>query len=704
MQRMLIPIVASIGVVLGIGGTSSADMLTVIGFSHPPNYKLCTDQNDIQQLTDRKITTFPIWMQKETVGWAAATPIAIELRLISTGVVQSPQSGTLRLHSAKGLGAGVDIPRHVDVYAKGDNGKLILVGSLTPNSGKLRDKSAHWLDIAIQAATDSLVLVLHAAGDYLFLDEIEWRASGMGWLSPSTSSISNVRAALQDSTRRVSRGLEMAAALEVEKAALSLPTHAMYAWTQDPWKEINLSDAPRLMNNRPSVLEVRGYAGEHESLCLGIVGGNDVARKGLKVNVVGLASQMVKLYEVRSVIASSGKRVYDPLIPLNEHGTLLVRSGVPVYLWIDFDLTALGPGQHRFEIRLDSGGKVDSFSGTVSVGTYSGQGIAGLHAVNWAYLSDKPVFHKRAVAVDDLLRHGINTFVAHPGGIPGVSLDGSWPTTVDANFSDTVELAKRHGMLLLYLGWSEGKNPLGVSSKIQTLNSAAKERLVEWVKRMSIYLSGRGVPLERWMLYPVDEPSRDGLRLVKVVAQAIKEWNPSVQVYADPTVYADPPVEVSDLQDVQDLVDFWQPNLLAVRGRMGEFFKALNKDWWIYGNPKPPAKRASPLHDYRMLAWWAWLYGAKGVGFWSYSDTGGSSAWEDTDGRRPDWAVVYETPQGIVSSRRWEAFREGLEDYVLLSGASRSDVQRILPSGEQNFDRWETATVDAVRRTLLEAP
>ena len=103
-----------------------------------------------------------------------------------------------------------------------------------------------------------------------------------------------------------------------------------------------------------------------------------------------------------------------------------------------------------------------------------------------------------------------------------------------------------------------------------------------------------------------------------------------------------------------------------------------------------------------MLAWWAWYYGARGVGFWSYSDTGGSSAWEDVDGRRPDWAVVYETPRGIVSSRRWEAFREGLEDYVLLSGANKSEVLRILPSGEQNFDQWDMAMVDGVRRALLE--
>ena len=67
-----------------------------------------------------------------------------------------------------------------------------------------------------------------------------------------------------------------------------------------------------------------------------------------------------------------------------------------------------------------------------------------------------------------------------------------------------------------------------------------------------------------------------------------------------------------------------------------------------------------------MLAWNAWNIGASGIGFWSYSDTQGSSAWDDFDGVRPDWAVVYEGDGKPITSRRWEAFREGVEDYKLL--------------------------------------
>jgi len=635
------------------------------------------------------------------VGWAAMTPIAIQIELVSAGNVRHPQSGTVRLHSAKGLSAGVDLPRYVDAYARDNEGKLRLVGSSASNSGKLNDKSSHWVDVNIQAATNVLVLVLHAAGDYVFLDEIEWRPAGMGRLPASPRSTSNLRTALEDSTRRLSQILQKTAASEVEEAALSLPTQAMYTWNQNPWKEIDIAGVHQQMNNRPSLIEVRGYSGERESICLGIVVGEAIAINGLQVKVKGLSAPSVKFYEVKSVVATNGKQVYDPLVPLGKSGKLSARAGIPVYLWIDFDLVALGPGQHRFEVRLDGGGQSQSIPGVALISAYTGKGTKRLRAVNWAYLSDMPVFRNKSAAARDLVQHGINTFVAHPTEIPGVGLDGSWIVKPESNFQHTVELAKQHGFLLLYMGWNEAKNPLGLNGNNHTLGSVGKERLLRWVGKMSAYLSDQGVPLDRWALYPVDEPNRHGLQLIKAVAQAIKEWNPAVQVYTDPSIHATPSITLSDLQDVESLVDYWQPNLLAVRGRTGDFFKTLAKDWWIYGNPKSPAKLASPLHDYRMLAWWAWYYGARGVGFWSYSDTGGSSAWDDVDGRRPDWAVVYETAEGVVSSRRWEAFREGLEDYVLLSGLKKSEVQRNLPSGEQNFDQWDIATIEGVRRALL---
>jgi len=677
-------------------------MLTVVEFSHPPNYARCTDKGDAQQLTDGKLAAFPIWTKKEAVGWAALTPIAIQIRLGDGSSAQSPRAGTLRLHSVKGLSAGVDVPRQVDVYARDGTDKLRLVGSLASDSVKLMDKNTHWLDVEIRAATDTVVLVLHASGDYLFLDEVEWRPFGAADLPAVGPTANNVRAALADSTRRISAALVQAAETESARVALPLSAQAMHAWIQDPWTEIDPAHASEQLGGQPPLVDIRGYAGEHESVCLGIAVGKEIAAGGLKVVVSSISGESMKLFEVRPVMAANGKRVYDPLVPLKDGMPLTVRPGVPIYIWLDLNLAVLGPGTHRFEIHLEGRNHVLTIPAIATIVAYSGAAAKPLHAVNWAYLSDMPIFRNRDAAIRDLVLHGINTFVAHPSEIPGLALDGSWVVTQTTQFIHTVELAKQHGMLLLFLGWNTGKNPLGFSSKAQTLDPASRDRLMEWVGKISAYLANQGLPLDRWALYPVDEPDRDGLQLLKAVARAVKQLNPSIQIYADPSVYGSPPLDASNLRDVQDVVDNWQPNLLAVRGPLGNFFSGLQKEWWIYGNPKSPAKLGSPLHDYRFLAWWAWQYRASGVGFWSYSDTNGTSAWDDIDGRRPDWAVVYESDKGVVSSRRWEAFREGLEDYVLLSALSRAQVQEVLrASGEQDLDRWDSAAVERVRRSLL---
>lgn len=703
MKGILVTALAIMGMLARFSESAAAEPLTVIDFNQPPNYALCTDIDDIRQLTDGKLATFPIWMNKLAVGWAAFTPIAIQLRVADGSSVRSPQAGTLRLHSAKGLSAGVDVPRHVDVYTRDISGNLRLVGSITPESEKFTDKNTHWLDIDIRAATDTLVLVLHASGDYLFLDEVVWQPSGIGKMPPSASVVTTIRNALEDSTRRTREALQNIAEAETKRTVLSLESGAMYAWIQDPWAPINPGLARVPIQNKQPYLDMRGYAGERESACIGIAMGEAVAASGLRVTVSGLPSGSAKIFEVRPVLAANGQRVYDPLVPLNDDVRLQVRPGVPIYIWFDLNLRALGPGTHRFEIRFEGGSRAISVPGLATVSTYTGNGVKPLRAVNWAYLSDMPIFRNRDAAVHDLVAHGINIFVAHPAEIPGLALDGSWVVSQATKFALTVDLARQHGMLLLYLGWNAGKNPLGFSNREHTLDPAARERLLLWVGKVSAYLAAEGLPPDRWALYPVDEPNRPGLQLVKAVAEVVKQWNPSIRVYADPSIYASPPINISDLRELQTSVDCWQPNLLAVRGHLGDFFKVLQKEWWIYSNPKSPAKLGSPLHDYRLLAWWAWQYGASGVGFWSYSDTNGSSAWDDLDSRRPDWAVVYESPDGIVSSRRWEAFREGLEDYALL--AARKDVQEsIRRIGKPNFDQWETADIESVRHVLLSDP
>jgi len=122
---------------------------------------------------------------------------------------------------------------------------------------------------------------------------------------------------------------------------------------------------------------------------------------------------------------------------------------------------------------------------------------------------------------------------------------------------------------------------------------------------------------------------------------------------------------------------------------MVEYFSSNETDWWVYDNPLSPAKASGGMF-YRSLSWGAWSVNAVGIGFWSFSDTGRSSAWDDFDGRRPDYSVIYDYDGTLIKSLRWESFCDGVEDFKLLSVTKFGSKQKIeiltkIRNGEFNY-------------------
>ena len=91
-----------------------------------------------------------------------------------------------------------------------------------------------------------------------------------------------------------------------------------------------------------------------------------------------------------------------------------------------------------------------------------------------------------------------------------------------------------------------------------------------------------------------------------------------------------------------------------------------------------PMKAQEPYSYYRLLPWRAFQRNQSGAGFWIYyyglGFKPGEVPWDDTLRPLGFSGVVYGTKQdealvnkeSIVPSRRWEAWREGVEDYQYL--------------------------------------
>jgi hypothetical protein len=101
------------------------------------------------------------------------------------------------------------------------------------------------------------------------------------------------------------------------------------------------------------------------------------------------------------------------------------------------------------------------------------------------------------------------------------------------------------------------------------------------------------------------------------------------------------------------------------------------------------------------------MFGLEGAGFWVYKAN--DIWWPIQDG---DWSVVYQTDDQVVPSRRWEASRDGVEDYRALyvlsqeieraRAAGRSVeadlAQALIDAAVENLVAWQARTIDEITR------
>lgn len=157
-----------------------------------------------------------------------------------------------------------------------------------------------------------------------------------------------------------------------------------------------------------------------------------------------------------------------------------------------------------------------------------------------------------------------------------------------------------------------------------------------------------------------------------------------------------------------------------------EFVSNGGMEIWLYKNVSTIT--LEPYWHGRMMAWRAWAHNVDGVGFWSYSDAGGAGSWNPwAMGTTLPYSPVYFSANGqVLSSKHWEAWREGMQDYEYLAmladrlqerHIATGDIWRLFTDAHSTVlagdsprriaGRWDAgvdrSTADRVRAELLKA-
>lgn len=634
---------------------TGASALAVVDMSPSPNYLRTSDAADATDLVDGQLNPFPFWKHRKAVGWQRVTPVWVSL----TADMVSGARYRLRVQTGQSIAAGVKPPRQIDVYCeKRDAGTVAHIGVISPEPEDRAFKGPVDLHVDVPACDDGLLhLVFHAHGWYVMLDEISLerlpREPGVSVVEVKGARIRTD--VVEDSRMRLASALKAAAERVVAGQLRRSPvsgSESSDAWLAEAWtagEAVHGADA----------LEVTALPGLAASYVVGVANHSDAPRMIFMRQEEG-GRPAYDVFRMQPVMAADGQLVLDPIMPVAARSWRIKGKAI---LWLYVVDRSPYPGERQILLEDDAGWQKILKVNMSVLDRITPQPIDNPQVNVWAYTFDMPIWgHGQSAAiVDELSSAGVNVFVIPPYHLPLPFHHADEERRLKALRSD-LELFKDRGVVLFFLGRKTWQR---VATKLD--DPDVRDELRRWIKTVADVTASAGVDKGKWALYPVDEARSDDLKSLSSLIRFLREQDPELRFYANPMM----PVSGSLVRMLADDVDYWQPRAGGAHERVSDGLgREKRKGLWLYDNPCEPAKSTRPQW-YRALAHRAHRAGAAGYGFWSFSDTGRSSAWDDFDGLRPDWAVAYEGEQGVVRSRRWEAFKTGVAEYSALRYCAR---------------------------------
>jgi len=258
-------------------------------------------------------------------------------------------------------------------------------------------------------------------------------------------------------------------------------------------------------------------------------------------------------------------------------------------------------------------------------------------------------------SIRNLLDHGNTVFVVPQGKSKGNQNEFDF-TALDK----IVDELTGNDVFLLLSGLPDVINESELGGSNSGLNP--------YLDKLTAHLASKGIDKKHFAFYPYDEPGGVGWTLIdKLISfsKMVKSKDPELLVYMDGGG------EAPMFKAMQPYVDVWcvgynmlpekSPVMDIVRNDPGGLFWTYDCSY-SYARPMGPnIKSINIVGQFRISALAAFRWNATGIGYWSYNL--GDDMWGRT---MMEYPLVYKGAGKPINSRRWEAVREGIEDYRIL--------------------------------------
>ncbi|NOY57880.1 MAG: hypothetical protein GXO75_02970 [Calditrichaeota bacterium] len=375
---------------------------------------------------------------------------------------------------------------------------------------------------------------------------------------------------------------------------------------------------------------------------------------------------VVTFREGISVGTTENTVVTDALPKLNEAQIVIVPAGESRQLWLTFRTKGLSPGLCKANLVIYALGVENPQQNiplNLRVSSVALPEKSRFSFYTWAHLGASPDDALTQKRFQDLLDHLTTVFGT---SAPLQRFDGNGKLTGNVDWSRHdawMRMFRGKGIVLVSSFQYSVRGPKNVPMWSKPWEKA----YVAGLKNYIAHLKKLGFDYKDFALYPVDEPWLTGMENVHVLydcAKLAKEADANVQIYCDPAGMPTP----ENSADLVPYVDIWTPQIDLLKRKdkiLLNFYKKTGAQVWTYEAPEA-TKLLKPLGLYRMQPWLAFRYGLTGSGIWTYN-YGNIWPTKQPNQFHVSYSIVYEDGQTVVPSRRWEAYRDGVEDFNMLT-------------------------------------
>lgn len=475
----------------------------------------------------------------------------------------------------------------------------------------------------------------------------------------------------------LSQAEELERALRVAEVRVETGgTGAFLVWAASPWVQLRPGDLPA--PNASKTLRTFAYRGEKIYAAVNVTNftesaldlmvscgpfvsddGNEVAADRVEVRTCAFVKEDSKTNSLIGDALPLADQAHRLMVPPSQTGQAFIIIGTK-------DLPA-GRYSGKVSIAPTTGGESQSVDVLFTVypvelprdpqpklSTWG-----GILNVPWA----KPDPHAYLL---DAVEHGVNVFLVNPHNVrPELDKEGNIAKPPDyASHDKLVKAYKPHGMILGAYSIGIAYDEWAQQAGIEYMSAAYRKGFISWVRDWIAHLKSLGLGYQDFAFELVDEPAAERkFRLHTDFGRLMREADPKARVVVTANLR-----DTGRLKQISDVVDIWVPHVRVLEDDAArQVMVDSGKEMWTY-ICSGDSKRLDPTNYYRFLAWEAFRYDLAGWGYFAHM-WWGEKPWESNNTMNKHlatYSTVYPGATGPVTSRRYEAYWKGHEDYRAL--------------------------------------